>query len=102
MQIRVQISNPEPRPFKGVSKTSGKPFSMTFQEAWFFLYSRDGSLDPYPTKTEIILPDGKGDSPSLPYQVGEYLLHPSSFYIDRKGDFAVAPRLFVPQRPKSA
>lgn len=101
--IKVSVTSPNVRRMQGNAKATGKPYDMSFQDAWFFLYDRDGVADPHPTKVEINLPKDK-DGAALFYAPGEYLLHPSSIYVDGKGRLSVAPRLAkaAAPAPKSA
>jgi hypothetical protein len=101
--IKVQVTSSAVRRMAGNSKTTGKPYDMSFQDAWFFLSDRDGNADPHPTKCEVNLPKDK-DGAALFYAPGEYLLHPASIYVDSKGRLSVAPRLVkaVAPAPKSA
>lgn len=100
--IKVQVTSTDVRRMTGNAKATGKPYDMSFQEAWFFLTDREGRPDPYPTKVEIALPKDK-DGAALFYAPGNYQLHPSSIYVDRNGGLSVAPRLqAVAPAPKSA
>ncbi len=100
--IAVRITSTAIRRMTGNAKATGKPYDMSFQDAWFFLTDKDGRADPYPTKVEITLPKDK-DGAALFYPEGDYQLHPSSIYVDRSGNVAVAPRLVAVQRaPKAA
>lgn len=101
--IKVQVTSSAVRRMTGNAKATGKPYDMSFQDAWFFLSDRDGAPDPHPTKVEVNLPKDK-DGAALFYAPGEYLLHPSSIYVDSKGRLSVAPRLVraTAPAPKSA
>ena len=89
---KVIITSTEVRHQSGNSKTTGKPYAMSFQTGWIQTFSRDGTPNPYPEKFEIILEKDK-DGAALFHATGEYVLHPSSIYLDRQGNLAVAPRL---------
>lgn len=99
--IKVTVSSTNTRHFSGNSKATGKPFSLTFQKVWLHLYERDGSKKPYPQEVEIILEKDK-DGAALFFNPGEYQLHPSSIYVDQRGNVAVAPRLVAVQSAKAA
>lgn len=100
--IKVQITSTNVRRMQGNAKATGKPYDMSFQDAWMFLTDRDGNADPYPTKVEIILPKDK-DGAALYYNAGFYQLHPSSIYVDQGGNLALSPRLVaLAPAPKSA
>lgn len=96
--IRVTVSSTTVRRMAGTSKTTGKPYDMSFQDAWMHLLDRDGNPDPFPTKVELNLPKDK-DGAALFYAPDEYLLHPSSIYVDSKGRLSVAPRLAKASAP---
>ncbi|MFS2205136.1 single-stranded DNA-binding protein [Variovorax sp. Varisp36] len=101
--IKVQVTSTTVRRMQGTAKASGKPYDMSFQDVWMFLSDREGHPDPHPTKVEVNLPKDK-DGAALFYAPGEYLLHPSSIYVDSKGRLSVAPRLVraTAPAPKSA
>jgi hypothetical protein len=100
--IAVRIASTNVRRMTGNAKVGGKPYDLSFQEGWFFFTDKDGKPEPYPTKVEFILPKDK-DGAALFYPEGDYQLHPSSLYVDRTGNVAVAPRLVAIQRaPKAA
>lgn len=101
--IKVTVSSTTVRRMTGNSKTTGKPYDMSFQDVWMHLLDREGHPDPFPTKVEINLPKDK-DGAALFYAPGDYLLHPSSIYVDGKGRLSVAPRLAkaAAPAPKSA
>lgn len=100
--IKVQITSTQVRRMTGNAKGTGKPYDMSFQDAWMFLTDRDGKPDPYPTKVEIMLPKDK-DGAALFYPEGNYQLHPSSIYVDQTGRLALSPRLVaLAPAPKSA
>ena len=100
--IKVQITSTAVRRMTGNAKGTGKPYDMSFQDAWMFLTDRDGKADPYPTKVEVMLPKDK-DGAALFYPEGNYQLHPSSIYVDQQGRLALSPRLVaLAPAPKSA
>lgn len=70
----------------------GEPAQMFKQEAYVHLIDRQGKKKPYPEKTTISVPVNASGHP-VPYAPGQYLLHPSSFYLDRFGGLSVAPVL---------
>lgn len=101
--IKVSVTSTAVRRMTGNSKTTGKPYDMSFQDVWMYLSDREGKPDPHPTKVEVNLPKGD-DGAALFYAPGEYVLHPSSVYVDSKGRLSVAPRLAkaAAPAPKSA
>lgn len=92
--IKVSVLSTDVRQLAGVSKSTGKPYSMNFQAAWFHLFDQAGNPNPYPEKTELILKTTKEGLPQF-YQKGEYFLADNSFYIDRNGSLSVVPRLLA-------
>lgn len=99
--IKVTVSTDAVRHFSGNAKATGKPFALAFQKVWLHTYERNGSKKPYPQEVEIILDKDK-DGAALFYPVGEYQLHPSSIYVDSRGNVAVAPRLIAFKTEKAA
>jgi hypothetical protein len=90
--IKVTITSAETRQMKGVGKTSQKPYNLHFQTVWAHTLAKDGKPNPFPEKVEIIL-DKREDETPIVYAPGEYVLHPASIYVDRQGNFGVAPKL---------
>lgn len=90
--IKVSVKSTEVRNQSGNSKSTGKPYSLNFQQCYFHLVDKHGNPEPYPTKVEIILPTNT-DGAALYYPVGEYTLAPESVYVSRTGDIAMSPRL---------
>lgn len=86
--IRITVAQTTVRELKGVSKTSGKPYHMRFQNGYAFTQDKDGNQPPFPEKFEISLDN---DQPA--YTPGDYTLHPSAVYVDRDGRLAVSARL---------
>ena len=98
--IQVSVTSTEVRNQSGNAKVSGKPYSLNFQTVYVHTYGRDGKKNPYPEKTEIILEKNE-QGQALFWPIGEYTLAPSSVYVDRSGNLAIAPRL-VSIKPKAA
>lgn len=98
--IKVSVTSTEVRNQSGNAKATGKPYSLSFQTVWIHTYDRTGKPNPYPEKIEIIL-DKNEQGAALYYTVGEYMLGPESFYVNRNGDLSVSPRL-VPLKPAPA
>lgn len=99
--IKITVTSAAVRRQQGVSKGTGKPYDMSFQTVWMHTYARDGQPNPYPEKVEVIL-DKDQDGAALFYAPGEYQLHPSSIYVDQRGNVAVAPRLVALPKPRAA
>lgn len=94
--IKVTVHSADVRSYSGNAKATGKPFTLHFQTVFGHFIDKNGNPSPYPEKFEIIVErDERGNA--QPYAPGEYQLHPSSLYLDRRGDLAVAPRL-IPLR----
>ena len=98
--IQVSVTSTEVRNQRGTAKASGKAYDLNFQTVWFHTYDRQGNKNPYPEKSEIILEKNE-QGQALFWPVGEYTLAPSSVYVDRSGNLAIAPRL-VSIKPKAA
>ena len=97
--IQVSVTSTEVRNQRGIAKASGKQYDINFQTVWFHTHDKQGSKNPYPEKSEIIL-EKDVNGAALFWPIGEYTLAPSSLYIDRSGNLAVAPRL-VSLKPKA-
>lgn len=97
--IQVSVTSTEVRNQRGTAKASGKAYDLNFQTVWFHTHDRNGNKNPYPEKSEIILEKNEQGAP-LFWPTGEYTLSPSSVYVDRSGNLAIAPRL-VPLKPKA-
>lgn len=97
--IQVSVTSTEVRNQRGIAKASGKQYDINFQTVWFHTHDKQGNKNPYPEKSEIILEKDANGS-ALFWPAGEYTLAPSSLYIDRSGNLAVAPRL-VQLKPKA-
>ena len=98
--IQVSVTSTEVRNQRGTAKASGKAYDLNFQTVWFHTHDRQGNKNPYPEKSEIILEKNEQGAP-LFWPIGEYTLAPSSVYVDRSGNLAIAPRL-VSIKPKAA
>lgn len=98
--IQVSVTSTEVRNQRGTAKASGKAYDLNFQTVWFHTHDRQGNKNPYPEKSEIILEKNE-QGQALFWPIGEYTLSPSSVYVDRSGNLAIAPRL-VPLKPKAA
>lgn len=90
--IKVTVPQLPIRNQKGVGKASQKPYDMDFQTVYFHTVDKQGNALPFPEKAEIIIDKGSDGLP-LAYAPGEYQLAPTSLYVDRGGNLAVAPRL---------
>lgn len=90
--LKVSVPSVITRNMSGNSKTTGKPYNLDFQTVYIHTLDRSGKPNAYPEKLEIIIEKNEQGHPMV-YQPGEYQLHPSSFYVDQRGNLAVAPRL---------
>lgn len=99
--IKVTVSSTDVRHQSGNAKASGKPYALAFQTVWVHTFDKQGNPNPFPEKVEIIL-DKAQDGAALFHPAGEYLLHPSSIYVNRNGDLSVAPRLVPVPKAKPA
>lgn len=98
--IQVSVTSTEVRNQRGTAKASGKAYDLNFQTVWFHTHDRQGNKNPYPEKSEIILEKNE-QGQALFWPIGEYTLAPSSVYVDRSGNLAIAPRL-LSIKPKAA
>lgn len=96
--IKVTVASTDLRNMAGVGKTSGKPYNIDFQTVYVHTLNKQGQPNPYPEKVELIVEKGSDGIPA-PYALGDYTLHPSSFYVDRGGNLAIAPRLIAIKKP---
>ena len=96
--IKVSVTSTEVRNQSGNAKATGKPYSLNFQTVWVHTTDKHGQPNPFPEKVEIILEKAQ-DGAALFYPAGEYTLAPSSFYVDRSGNLAIAPRLVGVPKP---
>ena len=100
--IQISVKSTEVRNQRGNAKATGKPFDLNFQTVYVHTYGRDGKLNPYPEKTEVILEKAE-DGAALFYPVGEYTLDVRSFYVNRNGNLDMSPRLQkIAPKPTSA
>lgn len=83
MTVIIKIENSETRTHRGISQRTNKEFEIVKQRALLF---RAGET--YPDKIDVVVPDGM-----RPYGPGDYVLHPSSFQVDRFGSMTVRPVL---------
>lgn len=86
--IRISVAQTSFRTQSGVSKRTGKDYSMRIQSGYAYTKDRDGNQPPFPEKFDIILDNGAD-----PFPVGDYTLDASAIYVDRQGNLAVATRL---------
>lgn len=98
--LKVTVVSPKVTERKG-SGVKGA-YHLRIQDVYIHFADRDGNPEPFPAKVEVLLDTLKTDertgeilSPEQPaYAPGEYTLHPSAIYLDRKtGRLAVSPRL---------
>jgi len=99
--IKVSIPSATVRTMSGIGKTSGKPYNLAFQDAYFHTVDRDGVAAPFPQKVEIFAPKDANGNPQ-PYAPGEYQLAPSSLFVDRGGKLAIDPQLIALKPAASA
>ena len=97
--IKITVHSAELQHLHGTSKTSGKAYSMFKQIAYFHTLDKSGNPLPFPEKGEVMVEkDNMGQG--IAYAPGLYQLHPTSLYLDRNGQIAVAPKL-VPLQSKT-
>ena len=88
MSIKIVIKSTDVTPVNVTTK-KGQTITLHKQAAWAFLTGRNGQPEPYPVRIELTL---DRDNP-VPYPVGDYGLHPSSFYAGSFGKLECSPRL---------
>lgn len=86
--LKIQIETTVIDTKNGVSAKTNKPYSIREQEAWAYLFSRDGQPNKHPTKIKITLDDDQ-----QPYAIGPYVLDLASLYPDRFGQLCIRTRL---------
>lgn len=82
--LNVTITSDRLREMKGIGKTSGQPYHLFFQDAYFYTFGPDGKPNELPDKAEIMLEKDQAGNP-VKYAPGKYQLHPSSVFIGRDG-----------------
>lgn len=91
MMLKIQVETTVVDLKTGTSAKTGKPYAIREQEAWAYLFGRDGKPYPHPQKIRLTLDDDQ-----QPYEIGTYQLDLSSIYADRFGQLALRARLFRP------
>jgi len=86
--IAIEVKEATAREISGNSKGTNKPYSFGVQTIWAHVVEKDGKPSAYPIKTEVMLDNGKA-----PYPVGQYVLDPSSVYVNRNGRLDLSVRL---------
>lgn len=90
--LKVTVASAALDNIAGISKISGKPYSLFKQTVYFHTVDKDGVELLYPEKGNLLVErDAQGNG--LAYAPGIYDLHPSSFKLDRNGSLEVATRL---------
>lgn len=90
--LKVTVASAALDNISGISKISGKPYSLFKQTVYFHTVDKDGVELMYPEKGNLLVErDAQGNG--LAYAPGIYDLHPSSFKLDRNGSLEVATRL---------
>ena len=90
--LKVTVASAALDHISGISKVSGKPYSLFKQVVYFHTVDKDGVEMLYPEKGSVLVEkDTNGNG--LAYSAGIYELHPSSFRLDRNGALEVAARL---------
>lgn len=87
MPVIIKVETTETRIASGTSARTNREYSIRKQKALLF---RPG--EQYPDKIEVVVPEGKAH-----YAPGDYVIHPSSFVVDRFG--AVGLRVVLTPAP---
>lgn len=90
--IKFTVIDQKIRENKGIGKASGKPYHMFFQTVYAHTYAKDGALNPFPEKLEIICELDEHSKMPITYAPGEYQLLPASIYMGQYG-LEVTPKL---------
>jgi len=88
MTIRIEIKSTDLRD-RQITAKSGKAYTFKEQTAWAHTCDQHGNQNPYPEKVTVTLPRGQEE----PYPVGDYTLHPGSFYVGSFNSLEMSPRL---------
>lgn len=88
MTIRIQIAATALET-RNVTSKGGRQFQFLEQVAWAYTTDREGNPNPHPEKIIVTLPHGQTE----PYPVGDYTLHPASFYVGNFSSLEMRPRL---------
>lgn len=86
--IKIEIKSAEVYSKSGISKKSGKPYTIREQDAWAFVSDREGKPQPYPARIRLHLFDDQ-----QPYPAGVYQLVPASITVDRFSSLSISPVL---------
>lgn len=88
MSIRIIVKSTVLDPVN-VTTRGGQAMTLRKQTAYAVTVDRNGNVAPYPERIELVLPREQAE----PYPVGEYQLHPSSFYVGKFSRLECSPRL---------
>jgi hypothetical protein len=100
--LKITVVSPKVTERRGPTKDGKSTYHLRIQDTYFHFSNREGELDAFPSKVEVLLDTLRVDeksgeilTPEQPaYGPGEYTLHPSAVYLDRKtGRLAISPRL---------
>lgn len=95
--LKVTVASASLDHIAGISKVSGKPYSMFKQTVYFHTVDKENVENMFPEKGSVLVEkDANGNG--LAYTPGVYILHPSSFRLDRNGGLEVATRLVRPAK----
>lgn len=86
--LKVEVSTTMVDVKNGTSAKTGKPYSIREQEAWAYCYDKEGKPYPHPSKIRVTLDDDQ-----QAYPLGNYIIDPSSIYVDRFGQVAIRCKL---------
>jgi len=89
--IKIEVISTDITKKAGTSTRTGKAYSIREQDAWAYLFDRQGAADPHPTKIRLNLEDDQ-----LPYPKGMYVLDKTSFFVDRYGQLTIGRMNIAP------
>lgn len=91
--LKVTIPSTDVRNMTGIGKASLKPYDLNFQTGYVYTADKQGNLNPFPEKIELMLDKNPKTGFVESYPVGDYMLAPASIYVDRGGNLAIRPQL---------
>lgn len=88
--IKVKVESTHVECNKGVSN-AGKPYQIFKQTVWAMFMDATGVYEPYPRKAKLTV-----QSEADAYPVGNYLLSPSCFGLNKWDEFEIRSPKLIP------
>lgn len=95
MSIKIDIESPN---FLTRNKKDGSGVYYQ-QEAFAHVVDRNGNPERYPVKIILMIPKDQSGN-AMPYQLGEYSIHPTSFRVNQYGQLELGYLSLRPIPPK--